>query len=794
MKIDPNDPRLTAYVLGELDDAERTKIEALLQDDETARREIETIRTARATITNELRSEPCPRLAPEQIAAIHERAASRKPARAPFPWWRLLGWATALGAATALTLLQFRPLDQHREKARRLPVYTASPNSSTVAGATAETGHLRLEAPPAPKDVSGSLTLSLNRPEPNPPAIAGQPGRSSTTPQSQHGPSMVTPGSDASGKTVVRANQEITSRLVEIAPASPAQSSSGATLTYNDGHAAWQAGAVSAYRAIGRAESSIGQPNDRITISRGAESRTLPLDDVQSLNYAQSGNESPHSYYDRGQIEWDQYFPPQTESVSPSSPSAESYSHSIENPFVTVAQNPLSTFGLDADTASYANIRRFLNQGTLPPHDAVRIEEMLNYFSYDYPRPHGREPFALYAEMSECPWNPAHRLALIGLKATDIASHKIQPMNLVFLIDVSGSMGDQNELPLVKQALRLLVDQLTPRDRVAIVVYAGDSRVALRSTPGDDKTAILEVIDSLEAGGSTNGGAGIQSAYREALANFIEGGVNRVILCTDGDFNVGVTDPNQLVQMVQQQAQSHVFLTILGVGMGNLKDSTMQKLADKGSGNYAYIDNLDEAHKVLVEQMRGTLVTVARDAKVQIEFNPTLVRSYRLIGYEKRRLRARDFNNDRKVAGDIGAGHTVTALYEIVPATAPAEPGVDPLKYQSSPRSAASAELMTVKLRYKDPEASTSQLLTAAVRDSGASWRGTSSDFRFAASVAAFGMILRDSPYKGASTFNLVHELADGARGRDENGYRSEFISLVDQARTLSGNVVPDDP
>jgi Ca-activated chloride channel family protein len=389
--------------------------------------------------------------------------------------------------------------------------------------------------------------------------------------------------------------------------------------------------------------------------------------------------------------------------------------------------------------------------------------------------------------MAACPWNSAHRLALVGLKAKDVAPRKAQPMNLVFLIDVSGSMQPENKLPLIKQGLRLLVEQLTARDHVAIVVYADNSRVVLRSTRGDDHETILAAIENLEAGGSTNGGEGIQSAYREASGNFIEGGVNRVILCTDGDFNVGITDQNALVRLIQQQAQSGVFLSVLGFGMGNLKDSTMQKLADKGNGNYAYVDDLDEAQKVLVEQMRSTLVTVAKDAKLQVEFNPALVQSYRLIGYEKRMLRAQDFNNDRKDAGEVGAGHTTTALYEIIPASeAPTAPGVDALRYQQSPRSNGNEELMTVKLRYKEPEASTSKLLTATVKDTRTSWRGTSSDFRFAASVAAFGMVLRDSPYKGNADYNLALELASGARGRDVNGYRSEFISLVEKARSLT--------
>jgi Ca-activated chloride channel family protein len=412
---------------------------------------------------------------------------------------------------------------------------------------------------------------------------------------------------------------------------------------------------------------------------------------------------------------------------------------------------------------------------------------MLNYFSYDYPAPKRNEPFSLYVEMAACPWNSAHRLALVGLKAKDVAPRKAQPMNLVFLIDVSGSMQPENKLPLIKQGLRLLVEQLTARDHVAIVVYADNSRVVLRSTRGDDHETILAAIENLEAGGSTNGGEGIQSAYREASGNFIEGGVNRVILCTDGDFNVGITDQNSLVRLIQQQAKSGVFLSVLGFGMGNLKDSTMQKLADKGNGNYAYVDDLDEAQKVLVEQMRSTLVTVAKDAKLQIEFNPALVQSYRLIGYEKRMLRPQDFNNDRKDAGEVGAGHTTTALYEIIPASESlTAPGVDPLKYQPSPRAAGNEELMTVKLRYKEPEASTSKLLNASVKDTRVSWRGTSSDFRFAAAVATFGMVLRDSPYKGNSDYNLVLQLANGARSRDDNGYRSEFINLVAKARSLS--------
>ena len=756
MKIDPNDPRLTAYVLGELDDAERAEIEALLKDDETTRREVETIRRAATVLNDELQSEPCPRLNPEQVVAINKRFGTHEHEAHGFPWWRIFGWTTALGAVAVIAVMMLPALNRARQAPRRLMPQ-----------------EVKLEPQPADSSAYHETT--------SPPAPLPQP----VQPLQLSQPATPT----------VRDLQG--SRRMTVPQPTPAESMSSPN---NATHAYYQGLQAPPPAAVARGQ--LAMNNGQV--------RTFELN--RSVIVTGSGYEpvnQPPSYNEQrdygGRVDWSTdreradeltiYRGDRPYRVPLNELGAESYPHSVENSFVAVTQNPLSTFSLDVDTASYANIRRFLNQGTLPPRDAVRIEEMLNYFPYDYPAPRRGDPFSLYVEMAECPWNSAHRLALIALKARDVVPRKVQPMNLVFLIDVSGSMADENKLSLVKQSLRLLVEQLSPRDRVAIVVYAGDSRVALPSTPGDEKETILEVIDSLEAGGSTNGGAGIQSAYREAASHFIEGGVNRVILCTDGDFNVGITDQNQLVRTIQQQAKSGVFLSILGVGMGNLKDSTMQKLADKGNGNYAYIDNLDEANKVLVEQMRGTLVTVAKDAKVQIEFNPALVQAYRLIGYEKRMLRPQDFNNDRKDAGEVGAGHTVTALYEIVPAGAPAVPGVDALKYQPrSERGDFTDELMTVKVRYKQPEANTSQLLTASVKDQRSSWRGTSSDFRFAASVAAFGLVLRDSPYKGAANLDLVLQLAEGSRGRDQNGYRSEFISLVNQARSLRGNIVPDDP
>jgi Ca-activated chloride channel family protein len=384
--------------------------------------------------------------------------------------------------------------------------------------------------------------------------------------------------------------------------------------------------------------------------------------------------------------------------------------------------------------------------------------------------------------MGECPWNPAHRLALIGLRAKDVTARQQPPLNLVFLIDKSGSMQPANKLPLIKGALRLLVRQLSARDRVAVVVYASESRVLLPSTRGDDHETILAAIEELSADGSTNGGAGIQDAYHQATRSFIEGGVNRVILCTDGDFNVGITDDNSLVRLIQEKARTGVFLNVFGFGMGNVKDSKMEKLADKGNGQYAYIDDLEEARKVLVDDARKTLITVAKDVKLQIEFNPAHVRGYRLIGYENRVMAARDFNNDRKDAGDLGAGHTVTALYEIIPTAGNTDAA--PLRYQ--PSRPLSDEWMTIKLRYKEPDADTSKLLTTVIKDSHLRWRSASEDFRFAAAVAGFGLLLRGSPDRADANYDLVLELANDARHRDPNGYRSEFIDLVKRARRLA--------
>lgn len=463
-----------------------------------------------------------------------------------------------------------------------------------------------------------------------------------------------------------------------------------------------------------------------------------------------------------------------------------------DNAFTKVADAPLSTFGTDVDTASWSNVRRILRQGALPPPGAVRIEEMLNSFAYSYAPPTDGDAFALHVETGGCPWNAQNRLVRVGLKGREVQTTERPSANLVFLLDVSGSMSPQNRLPLVKESMKLLIDKLDGRDRVAIVVYAGASGLALPSTSCEKKDEILAALGRLQSGGSTNGAAGIELAYQTAAQHFIPGGINRVILATDGDFNVGVTDDGSLVRLIQEKARSKVFLSVLGVGDNNLQDHKMEQLANKGNGVYAYLDTIDEGRRVLAEQAASTLQTIAKDVKVQIEFNPLQVASYRLIGYENRVLAAQDFADDTKDAGDVGAGHTVTALYEIVPAgTVTAGAPTETLRYQQGPRpsgAAESGELLTVKLRWKQPEGEVSTLRERPVRDTGLSYGQASGDFKFAAAVAGFGMILRNSPHKGNATLDAIHELAgeavEGPTAKDTDR-RKELLELVGRAKTL---------
>jgi Ca-activated chloride channel homolog len=466
--------------------------------------------------------------------------------------------------------------------------------------------------------------------------------------------------------------------------------------------------------------------------------------------------------------------------------SDESYSPIQENRFHNSKNTPLSTFSVDVDRASYTNIRRFLNYGSMPPVDAVRIEEMINYFDYGYKAPRDSAPVAIFTDMASCPWAPEHQLVRIGLKAKNIPTEKLPSSNLVFLLDVSGSMNEENKLPLVKKALGMLVEQLRPQDKVAIVVYAGAAGLVLSSTHGDHKEDIMEAIDNLSAGGSTAGGAGIELAYATALENLIPHGNNRVILATDGDFNVGVSDEEGLESLITKERKKGISLSVLGFGMGNLKDNTLELLADKGNGNYGYIDNLEEARRTFVTEFGGTLFTVAKDVKLQVEFNPKLVKSYRLVGYENRLLNDEDFKDDKKDAGDMGAGQTVTALYEIEPADGAGS--TDTLKYQyTAPMRGFNNEALTVKMRYKTPEGEQSRLITKVLPWQNNKMSNAPEDFRMATAVADFGMLLRKSRLKGQASYQQVLDLANGAKGDDTDGYRAEFIELVKKAAELSG-------
>lgn len=465
----------------------------------------------------------------------------------------------------------------------------------------------------------------------------------------------------------------------------------------------------------------------------------------------------------------------------------ESYDRISENQFKSSIDNPLSTFSIDVDTASYSNLRRFINQGQMPPKDAVRVEELINYFTYDYPEPAGDKPFSVTVEMGDCPWNTEHKLVRIGLQGKQVDLSNAPPNNLVFLLDVSGSMDVSYKLPLLKSSFRMLVQQMRPKDRVAIVVYAGAAGLILPSTSGEEKEKILAALDSLEAGGSTAGGEGIQLAYETARRYFVKNGNNRVILATDGDFNIGVSSDAEMERLIEQEREDGIFLSVLGFGMENYKDSKLEKLADKGNGNYYYIDNLQEARKVLVEEMGGTLITIAKDVKIQVEFNPARIRSYRQIGYENRALAAEDFEDDKKDAGELGAGHSVTALYEVELNDGKNPKGRD-LKYQETAvknDSFKSREFLTVKLRYKDPDGDKSKLIEVPLTKEPLPMASVTNDFRFAAAVAAFGMVVRDSEFKGKADFAMVLSLAESGLGKDIGEYRHAFLGLVKDCQQL---------
>lgn len=478
---------------------------------------------------------------------------------------------------------------------------------------------------------------------------------------------------------------------------------------------------------------------------------------------------------------------PQDLSTSSSEFNTEKYDKITSNPFFNVSEEPVSTFSIDVDTASYSNMRRFVRDNYLPPKDSIRIEEWINYFAYDYSQPQDK-PFATAIEIAECPWNKKHWLMHVGIQGKEMPAQELPASNLVFLLDVSGSMTDSNKLPLLKTAMGLLVNRLRSQDRISIVVYAGAAGLVLSPTMGSDKQTIFKALNNLEAGGATNGGEGIELAYRIAEENFVKDGINRVILATDGDFNVGTTSEGDLVRLIEEKRSNDVFLTVLGFGGGNYNDATMEKLADHGNGNYAYIDNLLEARKVLVSEMGGTLVTIAKDVKLQVEFNPQYIASYRLIGYENRLLQTQDFNDDTKDAGEIGAGHNVTALYELVPVGVETAIKAEPLKYQQPAKLSSVAnsdELLTLKIRHKQPLSDISELWTTTAHKPILPLATTSNNFRFSAAVAALGMLLRDEKYKGDMSIEQIKQLASDALGEDSYGYRKEFVELLDIINTL---------
>ncbi len=515
------------------------------------------------------------------------------------------------------------------------------------------------------------------------------------------------------------------------------------------------------------------------------ESKVVIVEDAEEVEYSVISpgkilsKAANKSYNQSPQMGYNDYY----EEAIPHN--TEEYDVINENIFLDPINNPLSTFSIDVDAASYSNMRRMINNGQLPQKDVVRIEEMINYFDYDYPNPTGEDPFSITTEVSQAPWNSKHKLVHIGLQGKMIDYENLQASNLVFLIDVSGSMSENNKLPLLISSMKLLVNELGAKDRVAIVVYAGAAGLVLPSTPAYEKEKIIAALDRLKAGGSTAGGAGIKLAYEVAMQNLIKNGNNRVILATDGDFNVGASSTSDMVRLIEDKRDQGIFLTITGFGMGNYKDGRMEQISNAGNGNYFYIDNINEAKKVFVTEMRATLFTIAKDVKIQVEFNPKNVSAYRLIGYENRMLKSEDFNDDKKDAGELGAGHTVTALYEIIPVGVESEfsKDIDPLKYQIGSiydTKASSKDLLTIKFRYKKPDGEISKLITKVLEDHNTSFDLSSDNFRFSAAVASFGMILRDSEFKGSSNYESVIEMASDSKGKDKEGYRSEFIKLVE--------------
>jgi Ca-activated chloride channel family protein len=773
-KIDKE--RLTAWALGELDERERLEVEDALAADEGFRREAEEIRAA-AELTRDLFSgAPELTLSDNQREVIENRAAA------------------ADGGENGSVV----PMTAKRGRLLNWPVLRAAAVFLVVIGAGAIVFYPQFETWREGLPLGGEIS----------PQTVGRRAIEATTPEKRKAePRQIIPQKPAQGRAGAakeKGAEDLDETVDAVVPVpgydQEARAFTDAAAPKNEAKRVPEPTGKGQERELDQETrdrlKSLGYMGDSEEITVTAHAPVIETQKVTIGQLAESAPSSrqfaagaaPRSHLPPGYTTGGDVYDDPDLNDWPGH-NTEAYDRIVDNPFKAVGENPLSTFSIDVDTAAYANMRRFINQGQLPPQDSVRIEELVNYFDYGYEPPRGDTPFSAHVAVAGCPWNSDHRLARVGLKGWEMAPGSRPASNLVFLLDVSGSMNTANKLPLLQQAMGLLVEQLGEKDSVAIAVYAGASGLVLPPTSGDNRQAILGALNNLRAGGSTNGGAGIELAYDLATRNFIKGGVNRVILATDGDFNVGTTNRGDLTRIIEDKAKSGVFLTVLGFGMGNLKDSTMENLADKGNGNYAYIDTIREAKKVLVDEIGSTMVTIAKDVKIQVEFNPAEVSAYRLIGYENRILAAEDFNDDTKDAGEIGAGHTVTALYELVPRGVKIDlPNVDPLKYQqttSGSRAAGRGELFTIKLRYKKQDGDKSKLLSFPVTDQGTSYAAATPDFKFAAAVASFGMILRDSPHKGGSTFDTVLELAEEGRGRDAHGYRAEFIELVKQARSL---------
>jgi Ca-activated chloride channel homolog len=835
-RINPNDPQWTAFVLGEFE-SDRDAVEHLLDASPEARALVDDLKVTSAAIEQALENDEPLQLTPAQRAAV--RRASEAETPSALAWLRLRWAATAAAAVVAVAiiaviLLRPSPSSSPAQMAMAEPFAASSPSTAPADGSASATAAPAIIAlPPATRPPATDRSVASS-PSTAAPTIAAQPA--------------APPIPGASTTTLSGTVRDVSGSILPGVTIEAMAVGSGARLTTNtDAQGQYSFGSVDPAQtyhvtaalpgftpATGDFQAGSSPRDFSLSVGSLAESvsvtGTSPVIDKQSTSRQVAGLVPPPA----GALAAAPA-PPAAPVASPQAAAGrfdsfagnivggvtggsvggvagatanrtvvdgarfrtpttgtESYTAVVENSYIRASQEPLATFSIDVDTASYSNVRRFLNQGQLPPRDAVRIEELINYFTYAYPSPSGDRPIAASIAATAAPWNPQHRLVRIGVKARQIDAARRPASNLVFLIDVSGSMNMPQKLPLLKSALKLLVDQIGENDTVSIVTYAGGTRVALTPTSGDRKDVIARTIDDLQAGGSTNGSAGIQLAYREAAEGFIRGGTNRVILMTDGDFNVGISDAGELTRLIEQRAKSGVFLSVLGFGMGNLKDSTMERLADKGNGHYAYIDTLAEARKVLVEQMTGTLVTIAKDVKIQVDFNPAKVEAYRLIGYENRALRPEDFNDDRKDAGEMGAGHTVTALFEIVPRGGEVPGGsIDPSVFQPAPRPAApptsrSNDLLVLRLRYKLPEASESTRMDVPFADRSLAFARADDDFRFAAAVAAFGMLLKDSPYKGDATLDWVRDTAAASQGKDHGGYRDEFVSLVQKAIALS--------